>query len=74
MLRGELAESRPGLVAPLSVRTGRRGDYVWAWTLAGVTSAPMDPLPTTALVGEGEAIGSDPPGSNYLPPVMEASS
>ncbi|HWE36300.1 MAG TPA: beta-ketoacyl synthase N-terminal-like domain-containing protein, partial [Isosphaeraceae bacterium] len=35
VLRDELATSCLDLAEPLHVRTDRRGEYVWAWTLAG---------------------------------------
>ncbi len=72
MLRGELAASCPEFAGPLLVRTSRRGEYVWAWTLAGAPCA--QPGPSPSLSGHGVATWGRAEDIHSCPPVMEANS
>ena len=54
-LRGELAGACPELASgPIAVRTGRRGGYVWAWTLVGARASRPWPPPTLLSPSRGE--------------------
>jgi phosphopantetheine--protein transferase-like protein len=70
MLRGELAASCPELVAPIHVQTERRGDYVWAWTLAEAPCSRPGLLPTF----EGGSMWEGAEKVHSGPRVMEANS
>ncbi|HEY2156089.1 MAG TPA: hypothetical protein VGH33_10700, partial [Isosphaeraceae bacterium] len=65
------AASCPELAGPLHVRTERRGEYVWAWTLAGTACARQgQPLPGY----EGGATWGSAEKVHSCPPVMEVNS